>query len=121
MSDTLHRATKAGIPACYTRLIVDAARWSREVGASPTRSRHCKRGADRHSGDLDVRSHRPGEIARHCASGTGRRGRPALIRESGDLAFGFALATRPHGRVWRVVTPEGVDARHPIPQLRSHL
>ena len=36
-----------------------------------------------------------------------------LIRESGDLAFGFALSIRPNGRVWRAVTPKGIGCPPP--------
>ena len=37
---------------CYTRRPqLTLPEWSREVGANPTRSRHCKWGAERHTGD----------------------------------------------------------------------
>ena len=73
---------------CYTRRPqLTLPEWSREVGANPTRSRHCKWGAERHTGAPVASVHRPRDESPATASiDVGRRSRSALIHKSGNLA-----------------------------------
>ena len=109
-----HLSRPLGWP-CYTRWPqLTLPEWSREVGANPTRSRHCKWGAERQSGThVASVAPIPDEWPATASSGVGRRSRSATIHESGDLANRarpFRLFVIEPAR--RVVTPKGTDVSH---------